>query len=133
MSFKTTVTWISTLAAYEENRNISNACEVFAKMLEKTISSYNAMVTAYNKDDCMVDEAYELFCKMSECDAVSYATMIPGYVSKGRLDMEIGIFEGMVRRGVVSLSLMVDGYCKSGRIMEARKLFDEMVERNVVT
>ncbi|TYI06454.1 hypothetical protein ES332_A10G160400v1 [Gossypium tomentosum] len=135
MPFKSTVSWTAMLTAYAENGNISKAREVFAKMPERTTSSYNAMITAYNKNGCMVDEAYELFCNMSERDAVSYATMITGFVSKGRFDKALEIYEntpGKWREPVCS-NVLINGYVKAGRLDMADGIFEGMVQRDVVS
>ncbi|TYH49751.1 hypothetical protein ES332_D10G157100v1 [Gossypium tomentosum] len=113
----------------------TKAREVFAKMPERTTSSYNAMITAYNKNGCMVDEAYELFCNMSERDAVSYATMITGFVSKGRFDKALEIYEntpGKWREPVCS-NVLINGYVKAGRLDMAVGIFEGMVRRDVVS
>ncbi|XVF37835.1 hypothetical protein REPUB_Repub20aG0045200 [Reevesia pubescens] len=123
------------LTAYAENGKFSNAREVFDKMPERTISSYNAMITAYNKNGCMVDEAYKLFCNMYERNAVSYATMITGFVSKGRFDKALEIYEktpGKWREPVCS-NVLINGYLKVGRLDEAVGVFEGMVQRDVVS
>ncbi|XVF29274.1 hypothetical protein REPUB_Repub15cG0106700 [Reevesia pubescens] len=125
MPFKSTVSWTAMLTAYAENGKISKAREVFDKMPERTTSSYNAMITAYNKNGCMVDEAYKLFCNMSERNAVSYATMITGFVSKGRFDKALEIYEntpGKWREPVCS-NVLINGYLKIGRLDEAVGVF----------
>ncbi|XP_022761751.1 pentatricopeptide repeat-containing protein At1g53600, mitochondrial [Durio zibethinus] len=135
MPFKTTVSWTAMLTAYAENGQISKARDVFDKMPERTTSSYNAMITAYNKNGCMVDEAYKLFCNMSERNAVSYATMITGFVSKGRFDKALEIYEntpGKWREPVCS-NVLIKGFLKIGRLEEAVGFFEGMARRDVVS
>ncbi|KAE8673860.1 Pentatricopeptide repeat-containing protein [Hibiscus syriacus] len=135
MPFKSTVSWTAMLTAYAENGNISKAREMFDKMPERTTSSYNAMITAYNKNGGMLHEAYELFFNMSERDAVTYATMITGFVSKGRFDKALEIYEitpGKWREPVCS-NVLINGYLKVGKLDMAVGVFKGMVRRDVVS
>ncbi|XVE84595.1 hypothetical protein DITRI_Ditri17bG0025300 [Diplodiscus trichospermus] len=135
MPFKSTVSWTAMLTAYGENGKISKAREMFDKMPERTTSSYNAMITTYNKNGCMVDEAYKLFCNMSERNAVSYATMITGFVSKGRFDKVLEIYENTPGkwRDPVCSNVLIKGYLKDGRLDEAVDVLEGMFERDVVS
>ncbi|KAL4387489.1 hypothetical protein GQ457_09G015410 [Hibiscus cannabinus] len=115
------------LVACEENENISKSREVFAQMPERTTSSSNAIITTYNKNGGMVDEAYELFCYMPERDAHRHSNvLINRYLKVGRLDMTIDIFKDLE-------ILFIIVYCRFGCIDAANLVFDMRTRKDLVS
>ncbi|XP_071696456.1 pentatricopeptide repeat-containing protein At4g16835, mitochondrial [Rutidosis leptorrhynchoides] len=164
MSIKTTVTWNSMLAGYTKvSGNVKHARQLFDKIPEPDIVSYNTMLNCYMhncgikagqeffdqmlvKDTAswntmisgfcqngMMDKAYEFFEKMTEKNNVTWNVMISGFVGVGDLISAGKLFNDAPVKSVVAWTAMVTGYMKSRKVDLAEKVFDEMPERNLVT
>eukprot|EP01018_Ginkgo_biloba_P019613 Gb_41545 [translate_table: standard] len=117
---------------YVKCGRIEDAHQVFDRMPERNVVSWNTMIAGYAQNG-HVDKAYELFEKMFERDVVSWTTIITGYAQNGCVDKAMKLFDTMPERDLVSWNAMIAGYAKNGRMDEALKLFQRMPERNVVS
>eukprot|EP00253_Pinus_taeda_P001030 PITA_01030 len=117
---------------YAKCGSIENAQQVFDRMPERNVVSWNIMISGYVEDG-NVDEAMKLFLQMSQRDVVSWTAIIAGYARKGYLDEAMELFLQIPERNVVSWNSLIAGYAQHGHFREAQKLFDEMPERNVIS
>eukprot|EP01018_Ginkgo_biloba_P019614 Gb_41544 [translate_table: standard] len=110
---------------YAKCRRIENARQVFDKMSERNVVSWNVMIAAYAKNG-YVGEALELFQKMPERDAVSWNLMIVGYVQNGPIDEALKLFQRMPEPDVVSWNAMIAGFTQNGHFDKALNAFRRM-------
>lgn len=114
---------------------ISEAREVFDKMKQRNIVTWNSMITGYVKRREIV-QARNLFDEMPERDVVSWNLMISGYIScQGSKGIVEGrdLFDQMPEKDCVSFNTMISGYAKNRKMAQALQLFDSMPKRNVVS
>lgn len=123
------------LTAYAQNGQIPKARKLFNEIPERTVASYNAMISACIKNNGNVDEAYELFVGMPERNEVSYAAMITGFVRRGMFDKAEELYVNMpVKwRDPVCSNALMSGYLKVGRLEEVARVFETMAEKDVVS
>ncbi|KAH9297551.1 hypothetical protein KI387_029233, partial [Taxus chinensis] len=117
---------------YTKCGSIQKAEEVFEKMPQRNVFSWNAMIAGYAQNG-FVDEALMLFKEMPQRNVVSWNVMIAGYAQNGVLDKAFRLFKEMPLRDVVSWNAMIAGYAQNGAFDEALSLFKEMPQRNVVS
>eukprot|EP01018_Ginkgo_biloba_P016323 Gb_33311 [translate_table: standard] len=117
---------------YVKCRSIKDARQVFDKMPERDVVTWNAMIAGYAQNG-NVDEALELFQKMPERNVVTWNVMITGYAQNGRVDEALEFFQKMPERYEVSWNAMIAGYAQNGHIDEALDLFQKMPEPSVVS
>eukprot|EP01018_Ginkgo_biloba_P008642 Gb_28779 [translate_table: standard] len=79
---------------YAKCRSIENACQVFEKMPQRNVVSWNAMIAGYAKNG-HVDEALKIFQKMPKQNVVSWTAMITGYVQNGLFGETLKLFQQM--------------------------------------
>ncbi|XP_074273159.1 pentatricopeptide repeat-containing protein At2g45350, chloroplastic-like [Silene latifolia] len=123
------------ISLYAKSGYVGLARQVFDKMPERDMVSFNAMIDGYVKAG-LVGLARELFDGMSieEKNLRTWNCMISGYV---QLEGEIGqaweLFEKMPMRDLVTWNLMIDGHVKCKKMEIAHDLFYRMPERDVIT
>eukprot|EP01018_Ginkgo_biloba_P019332 Gb_33828 [translate_table: standard] len=117
---------------YVKCGRINNARQVFDKMSERDVVSWNAMIAGYAMNG-HVDEALNLFQKMPQRNVVSWNALIAGFAQSGHFEESLKLFEKMPERDVVSWTAMIAGYAQNGHVDEAMKLFQKMPKRNVVS
>lgn len=164
MTVKTTVTWNSILAGIsKEPGKTSEAQELFGKIPEPDIVSYNIMLSCYLRSsdvetarsffnrmpvkdtaswNTMISgfarkgkmiEARQLFMAMPDKNSVTWSAMISGYVECGKLDMAAELFEVAPVKSVVTWTAMINGYMKFGKVESAERLFRDIPVKNLVT
>ncbi|OMO80366.1 hypothetical protein COLO4_24134 [Corchorus olitorius] len=111
---------------------IENARKVFDELPNKTIDSWNSIISGYFHNN-KPNEARLLFNKMPERNTVSWNGLIAGYIKNGMISEAREVFEKMPERNIVSWTAMVRGYVQEGMIGEAESLFWLMPEKNVVS
>eukprot|EP00253_Pinus_taeda_P029651 PITA_29651 len=125
---------------YAKCGRIEDARDVFDKMHQRDVVSWNAMIGRYvqNGHD---DEAVKLFKRMQMAgvkpDLNTFASVLPACVGPADLELGMEIHEEIVRSGlrmdIFVQSALVDMYAKCGRIEKAQELFHKMPQRNVVS
>nr|XP_043610625.1 pentatricopeptide repeat-containing protein At5g66520-like [Erigeron canadensis] len=79
---------------YAVSGEIDDARQVFDKMSERDVVTWNIMITQLVKRG-NVDEAYALFCRMDERNVRSWTSMIMGFVQCGKPKEAIDVFTKM--------------------------------------
>ncbi|OWM64539.1 hypothetical protein CDL15_Pgr020506 [Punica granatum] len=130
----------SLLAMYMNCREPDAAEKVFNQMLERTVVSWNTMITGYFKNAC-ADQSVRAFKLMVDAgfepDSATAVSVLPacGYLKEldlGRFVHKLVEEKGLGRNISVSNAL-VDMYAKCGKMNEAWSIIERMGERDVVT
>eukprot|EP01018_Ginkgo_biloba_P024066 Gb_36172 [translate_table: standard] len=84
---------------YVKCGDIENARQVFDKMSQRDVVSWNAMISGYAQNG-LVNEAFNLFQKMPERNVVSWTSMIAGYARNGYFEEALKLFRQMREVGM---------------------------------
>ncbi|XP_057872340.2 pentatricopeptide repeat-containing protein DOT4, chloroplastic-like [Cryptomeria japonica] len=125
---------------YAKCGSIDKAHELFDKMAQRNVVSWNAMIAGYVQNG-FVEKALETFKQMQlagvKPNSTTFASILPACAKMGTLEQGIDIHrsirEGGFLSDVVVSSALVDMYAKCGNIDKACELFDKMPQRNVVS
>eukprot|EP00249_Psilotum_nudum_P014832 c25030_g12_i1 orf=2-646(+) len=125
---------------YGKCGSLEDACEMFNKMPQRDLVSWNALIDAYVQHD-RGREAFQLFRELEmhgfTPDIITFVTILNACqrgvsLAEGRL-----IHARIVERGfethVVLGTALVNMYGKWGNVDDARRIFDKMHERNIVS
>eukprot|EP01018_Ginkgo_biloba_P032084 Gb_05882 [translate_table: standard] len=110
---------------YVKCGSIENARNVFDKMPERDVVSWNAMIAGYTHNGD-IEEALKLFQKMPVRNVVSWNAMIAGYSQNGHVGKALELFQKMPEPNVVSWTSMITAYARHGYCQEALSLFYQM-------
>lgn len=113
------------VAGLARNGRVDEARQVFERMPERNVVSWNAMINGYAKN-MRIGEAFYLFERMPEKDLPSWNTMITGFIQNGNLSMAKKLFNEMPAKNVVSWTTMITGYVQGEESEAALKLFVKM-------
>eukprot|EP01018_Ginkgo_biloba_P031723 Gb_04385 [translate_table: standard] len=129
----------SLIDMYIKCRNIENARNVFDKMAERDVVSWNKMIAGYaqNGHD---EEALRLVYQMQETgiqpNQFTFNSVLPACANFTTLEYIKEVHEEVIRNGFQSniyvASAIVDMYVKLGSIDNAREVFETVTERDVV-
>ncbi|KAG6487523.1 hypothetical protein ZIOFF_056111 [Zingiber officinale] len=134
------VTYVSLLAACVKARDIVSAQEIFDKIPEPDVRSWNAILSGYCQEDSY-DRAIELFRKMQFLnvlpDRTTLALILSSSSAIGLLNFGKQLHAASIRifrhDDLFVASGLVDMYSKCGHIVAAKQVFDRMSERDVVS
>eukprot|EP01018_Ginkgo_biloba_P007725 Gb_41234 [translate_table: standard] len=110
---------------YAKCRRLEKARELFDKLSQPNVVSWNTMIVAYAQNG-HIDDAFKLFQRIPERDVVSWNAMIAGYAQNGHVDEALKLFQNMSKPNVISWNAMISGYAQNGYCEEALKLFGQM-------
>ncbi|XP_057860073.2 pentatricopeptide repeat-containing protein At2g03880, mitochondrial [Cryptomeria japonica] len=127
---------------YARCGSILDARQVFDRMAERSVVTWNAMITGYVQSGYGV-EAWKVFREMrkeSNADLRETNHTITSLLKACSVmdDVEMGrqvhgvVVKSGIELNVFARSAMVDMYAKCGRVDDARQVFDKMAEQNVV-
>ncbi|KNA09489.1 hypothetical protein SOVF_153080 [Spinacia oleracea] len=108
------------------------ALELFSIMPQRTVVSWNAMISGYLSNHRFKD-AHKMFDEMPKRDLFSWNLMLNGYVLYQNLASARSFFETMPERDVVSWNTMLSGYARGGFVDEAREMFARMPNKNSIS
>ncbi|XWS25830.1 hypothetical protein CRYUN_Cryun27aG0100800 [Craigia yunnanensis] len=124
----------SLIDMYAKCGELEAARQVFDKIEEKDVYTWNSMVAGYcHTGYC--GKAYELFMKMRESDVkpnvITWNTMISGYIQNGDEDRAMDLFQqmehdGKIRRNTASWNALIAGYVQLRAIDKAFGVFRQM-------
>ncbi|TXG57556.1 hypothetical protein EZV62_015385 [Acer yangbiense] len=121
-------------------KKIMDAYKVFDEMGERSVVSWNAVITAC-VESCWLGDAIGYFVKMMdfgfELDETTMVVVLSACIKLGNLSLGKWIHSQMIERGMVLNyqlgTTLVDMYMKCGAVGYARLVFNTMKERNVWT
>ncbi|KGN43193.1 pentatricopeptide repeat-containing protein At2g36730 isoform X1 [Cucumis sativus] len=125
---------------YGSCKRMSGARKVFDEMTERTLVSWNAVITACVENFCF-DEAIDYFLKMGnhgfEPDETTMVVILSACAELGNLSLGRWVHSQVVGRGMVlNVQLgtaFVDMYAKSGDVGCARHVFNCLKQKSVWT
>jgi len=120
--------------------SIEDARQVFDKMFQRDVVSWNAMVAGYVVQGD-ADEAWRLFCQMQQAgmkpDHFTFGSILRACGSLAALEKGRQIHACVIRMGFQSYSVaggaLVDMYAKCGSMDNARVMFDLMSPKDVIS
>lgn len=118
---------------------IQYARQLFDESPEKSLASWNAMISGYTQNG-LTESAISLFQEMMpqlSPNPVTVTSILSACAQLGALSIGKWV-HGLIKSeklesNVYVSTALVDMYAKCGSIVEARQLFDLMAEKNVVT
>ncbi|XP_057841967.2 pentatricopeptide repeat-containing protein At2g22070 [Cryptomeria japonica] len=128
------------LKMYNKCGSLIATREVFDKMTERDVFSWNAIIEAYRRHGNF-QEALRLFHQIEptgvQPNQFTFASILPACAEMKALGQGMGIHQSIIERGfcsdIVVASALVHMYAKCGIIHKARELFDKMSQKNVVS
>ena len=125
---------------YSNVGNIDSASLVFNSMCNKTLVSWNAMISGYVQNG-KVPESFALFSRLVQSgagfDSGTLVSLIQGCSLTSDLESGKSLHACVIRKGfelnLVLSTAIVDMYCKCGATKQATTVFRRMDTRNVIT
>eukprot|EP01018_Ginkgo_biloba_P023541 Gb_13654 [translate_table: standard] len=119
---------------YSRNQDLKDASQVFDKMSQRDIVTWNVMIAGFAQDGNS-DEALQLFNQMQvdgvKPNFISWNTLIAGYSRDGKCDEAFKLLRQMQRSGVNpnvnTWNAILGGYAQNGHGQEAFRLFGQMI------
>lgn len=124
---------------YAKCRSVNDAHEVFNRMFERSVVSWNALIAGYATGHAQ--EVFKLFQVMESeginPDDVTFVSVLKACAGSVALEQGRRIHSRILycglKQNIFVGSTLVDMYTKCGQVVEARRVFDEMSTKNVVT
>ncbi|XP_057847917.1 pentatricopeptide repeat-containing protein At2g13600-like isoform X2 [Cryptomeria japonica] len=125
---------------YAKCGSIQKARELFDKMLQRDVVSWNAIIGGHAQNG-LVEEVLDI-CKQMQLvnvkpNTATFAIILPACAKLGALEHGTEIHQKIIEIGflsnVVVVNALIDMYAKSGCILQARKLFDKIQNANLVS
>ncbi|XP_057858095.2 pentatricopeptide repeat-containing protein At5g27110-like isoform X1 [Cryptomeria japonica] len=119
---------------------IDKARELFDRMSQRDVISWNAMIAGYAQNG-LVEKALETFKQMQlaaiKPNSATFASILPACAKMGALEQGMYIHQSIMEGGylldIIVGNALVDMYAKCGSIHKARELFDTMPQRDVIS
>ncbi|XP_024545858.1 pentatricopeptide repeat-containing protein At4g02750-like [Selaginella moellendorffii] len=112
------------------------AAELFHKMPEWSVASWNIVVAAYAQSGRM-ERAIERFESMPERSTISWIVMITAYGEGGRVDQARRTFDAVPEKEkekeIMCWNAMLGTYCQNRRLSEAESFFRDMPQKNAIS
>ncbi|KAH9310403.1 hypothetical protein KI387_025438 [Taxus chinensis] len=123
---------------YAKCGNMHKAHELFDRMPQRDVVSWNAMIVGYAQNGC-VEKAVETFKQMQfsgiKPNSTTFAGVLPACAKMGALHQGMDIHKIIGENGFLSDVIVSNGlvymYAKCGSIHKAHILFDKMPQKNV--
>ncbi|KAH9287809.1 hypothetical protein KI387_031926, partial [Taxus chinensis] len=125
---------------YSKCGSIEDARELFDKMSERDVVSWNSLIAGYAQNGC-ANEALRIFRQMQETyvkpSSVTMAIVLPACAQLADLEQGKVIHNMILRCGfeshVAVVTALIDMYAKCGCVQIARQVFDRMPARNAIS
>ncbi|XP_043710892.1 pentatricopeptide repeat-containing protein DOT4, chloroplastic-like [Telopea speciosissima] len=125
----------SLIDMYSKCGDAQTAREVFDKMVERDILSWNSMISGYVCNESF-DLAMELLGSMRseglEPDLVTLNTIVDGYCRMGLCEEASEIFEQIKEPNIISWTTLMSGYSRIGKYEISIGIFRKMMFRGLV-
>ncbi|GAB2212020.1 hypothetical protein Droror1_Dr00025364 [Drosera rotundifolia] len=115
------------MKSYTYKRDLKALNQVFDEVLEKDVTSWNALICGYMELG-LVTIAERCFNVMPEKNVVSWTTMVYGYVKNKQIGIARDLFNKMEDKNVVSWTTMICGYVQLNLYSSALEMFISMME-----
>eukprot|EP01018_Ginkgo_biloba_P023741 Gb_23967 [translate_table: standard] len=130
----------SLIDMYAKCGSVDIAFQLFDKMSQRNVVSWNAMIAGYTQNG-HISEALKIFRQMHlkgiKPDAVTLTTILPACAHLAALRQGKEIHDYIIRSrfesDVFVGNALIDMYAKCGRIESGRQVFEKMCQRNVVS
>ncbi|XP_057818471.2 pentatricopeptide repeat-containing protein At2g13600-like [Cryptomeria japonica] len=125
---------------YAKCGSIHKACELFDKMPQRNVVSWNTMIAGYTQYG-FVERALGTFKQLQSTgvkpESTTFASILPACARTGDLEQGMDIHQWIIESGLLSdvvvANALIDMYAKCGSINKAYKLFDKMPQRDVIS
>ncbi|XP_057837814.1 pentatricopeptide repeat-containing protein At3g24000, mitochondrial-like [Cryptomeria japonica] len=119
---------------------IDKACELFDRMPQRDVISWNVMIAGYVQNR-MVEKAIETFGQMQlaglKPNSTTFVSILPACAKMGAFEQGMDIHQRIIEGGFMSdvmvANALIDMYAKCGSIDKAREQFDRMLQRDVIS
>ncbi|KAK3041862.1 LOW QUALITY PROTEIN: hypothetical protein RJ639_001230 [Escallonia herrerae] len=117
-----------------KNGDMDSAEEIFSKLPEPSVVSWNVMIGGYGQK-YQTNKAMEYLNRMQnhdfEPDEVTYVNMLAACVKSGDIETGRQLFDRMASTSLSSWNAILSGYSQNENHLEALRTFREMQFRNV--
>ncbi|KAH9323330.1 hypothetical protein KI387_017969 [Taxus chinensis] len=134
----------SLIDMYVKFGSIHKARDLFDKMQQRDMFSWNAMIAGYAQNN-VLDEALRLFKEMPKHNVVSWNAIIAAYAQNGLVEKALDFFKQMHQTGVkpdwftfvgilpscAKIGALEQGYAQNGLVESALEFFKQMQQTNV--
>ncbi|XP_076945807.1 putative pentatricopeptide repeat-containing protein At3g25060, mitochondrial, partial [Bidens hawaiensis] len=128
------------ISSYARTGDIKHAHKVFDKMPSRKLDVWNAIITAYSRNNCpneVISLYHELNLTEIKPDSSTFTVALKACTSLMNLELGERVRRRAVECGyeddVFVASSVLNLYAKVGRMDDALKVFDEMPKRDVVS
>ncbi|XP_057854721.2 pentatricopeptide repeat-containing protein At1g08070, chloroplastic-like [Cryptomeria japonica] len=125
---------------YAKCGRIQSAGQLFEKIPQRNVVSWNAMIAGYAQNGCN-EKALETLNQMQlagvKPDSTTFVNILSACAKMGALQQGMDIHQSIIEGGFLSdvavANTLMGMYAKCGSILEARELFDSIDQKNVVS
>ncbi|CAN6475687.1 unnamed protein product [Victoria cruziana] len=130
----------SLLAMYMRFREVSGCRQLFDKMPERDLTTWNTVISGYARNG-FFDEAISVLRTMEQGgmgpDSVTFLSLVAACASLSDLELARQVHGRIVGESLeydaFVRNSLIDMYCKCGSLVSAEKLFEGIVDKDVVS
>lgn len=119
-----------TIFEYVKLGNVHSARELFDKLIERDVITWNLMISGYAKVGDIAN-ARNLFKEVPEKNVITWTTMLKAYGDSGDLKTARELFEMIPEKNVISWNCMISSYTKNGKFQDSLNLFSQLHREGV--
>ncbi|QHO26463.1 hypothetical protein HN873_020848 [Arachis hypogaea] len=122
----------SLVSMYAKWGEMGVAREVFDRMEDKDLVSWNSLIDGYARNGD-VEFAMKLFDEMPERDEFTWTALVDGLCKCGEVETAREVFDQMPSKSLISCNAMINGYMKCRKVHLANQLFSQMPVRSLIS